>query len=425
LTNSQALRDWLQRQQHSHPRSIELGLGRVRAVADALGLLPLTVPSVIVGGTNGKGSTATHLAALLQAGGWRTGLFTSPHLRRYNERIAIDGSEAGDAELVAAFAAIDAARAANTLTYFEYNTLAALCVFRERRAQAVVLEVGLGGRLDSTNIVDADLAVLCSVGLDHTDWLGPTRESIGAEKAGIFRAGRPVVLGHSDMPASVFERLRILRCPTLMAGHEFSFDIAGDSRWQFRDPLGALTGLCAPALTGDIQYRNAATALAAARQLQALHGADSLQQPAVVNRGLAAVRLSARFQVVTGAAEWIIDVAHNPDAARQLAAALRTRPPARRTLGVFGMLGDKDVASVAAIMDPCIDDWLLCATEGERGLGAAALRERMGKVRGAQHLCPSVAAACARARDSASAGDRVVVFGSFYVAGPALDALGL
>jgi dihydrofolate synthase / folylpolyglutamate synthase len=425
LSDSAALQDWLQRQQHSHPRSIELGLGRVRTVAEALGLLPLTVPSVIVGGTNGKGSTATHLAALLQAGGWSTGLFTSPHLRRYNERIAIDGNEAADGELVAAFKAIDAARGATTLTYFEYNTLAALCVFRERRVQAAVLEVGLGGRLDSTNIVDADVAVLCSVSIDHTDWLGSTRESIGAEKAGIFRAGKPVVLGHADMPASVLGRAQQLRCPTLMAGRDFHFAVRADGQWQYRDGAGAIDALHAPNLAGAIQYRNAATALAAARQLQAIHGGMRLSQAEVVNRGLATVRLAGRFQVVPGPVEWIIDVAHNPAAVTELVTAVRARAPARRTLAVLGMLADKDVPAVAAVVAPLIDTWLLCDTSGERGLPAGVLCERLGAVRGAVRLCSDIAAACAAARAAAVPGDRVLVFGSFHVAGPALDALGL
>jgi dihydrofolate synthase / folylpolyglutamate synthase len=425
LNDREALQAWLQRQQHSHPHSIELGLGRVRAVADALGLLPVRVPSIIVGGTNGKGSTATHLAALLHASGWRTGLFTSPHLRRYNERVAINGDEAGDSELVAAFEAIDAARGAITLTYFEYNTLAALQVFRERQVEAMVLEVGLGGRLDSTNIVDADLAVLCSVAIDHTDWLGPTRAGIGAEKAGIFRAGRPVVLGDSDMPGSVYERARALRCETLVAGNEFRFAPAADDRWQYCDGLGALADLPAPVLAGAVQYRNAATALAAGRRLQAKLGLSSLQQPQVVYRGLAAVHLSGRFQIVPGDVEWIIDVAHNPAAAAELAAALRARPAATHTRAVFGMLADKDVTAVTAIIGSLVDEWLLCDTHGERGLAAGALRERMGTVRGVVRSFTDVAAACSAARATAVPGDRVLVFGSFHVAGPALDALGL
>ena len=188
-----SLADWLSRQEHSHPNAIDLGLDRVSAVARQLGLLPWPARSILVGGTNGKGSTATMIARLAQAAGVRTGLFTSPHLRRYQERISIDGMPVDDASLLAAFSVIEAARGAVTLTFFEWNTLAALWVLRRHQVELAVLEVGLGGRLDATNIIDADVSVLCSVGIDHTEWLGPDVESIGREKAGIFRTGRPAV----------------------------------------------------------------------------------------------------------------------------------------------------------------------------------------------------------------------------------------
>jgi dihydrofolate synthase/folylpolyglutamate synthase len=227
------------------------------------------------------------------------------------------------------------------------------------------------------------------------------------------------------MPASVLERAAVLQCPTAIAGRDFHFEMTTAGRWTFRDSLGALTDLPAPTLAGAIQYRNAATALAAARRLQAAHGSRSLQEAAVVVRGLAAARLPGRFQVVAGPVEWIIDVAHNPAAATELALSLQARAPARRTLAVFGMLSDKDIAAVTAVMDPYIDEWLLCDTDGERGLQATLLHARMGVVRGTQRLCGTVAEACACARALAVTGARVVVFGSFHVAGPALDALGL
>jgi dihydrofolate synthase/folylpolyglutamate synthase len=425
LNHGAALHQWLQRAQHTHPRSIELGLERVRSVAAALALLPLARPCVIVGGTNGKGSTATLLASCLQAAGWRTGLFTSPHLQRYNERIAVDAQPATDAELVQAFERIEAARGAVTLTYFEYNTLAALVVFRQREVAAMVLEVGLGGRLDATNVVDADIAVLCSVGMDHTEWLGETRGQIGAEKAGIFRPGRPVVLGHSDMPDTVYTAARVGCCLLSVAEQDFRWESAGTGRWRYADAAGVLENLPEPALHGAIQLRNAATALAAARQLAGPVLLPGLYQTAVVARALTGVRLRGRLQLVPGPVEWLIDVAHNPAAASVLREAVAARPPARRTLAVFGMLADKDAAAVAAIMDAQVDCWLLCGTEGERGLDSAQLQQRIGATRGRQQRFASVAAACAAAQAQAETGERVLVFGSFHVVGPALEALGL
>ncbi len=228
MPTGRTLAEWLAYQQDLHPRAIDLGLERVRAVAARLALLPPAGRTVLVGGTNGKGSTASFLASIAQAHGERVGLFTSPHLWRYQERITIDGLEIEDAQLCAAFEQIEAARGKESLTYFEFNALAALLAFRAGKVDFSVLEVGLGGRLDATNIVDADLAVLCSVGLDHCDWLGSTLESIGAEKAGIFRAGRPVVLGSSDMPVTVGKALAALGCKVLTAERDFSWRIHED-----------------------------------------------------------------------------------------------------------------------------------------------------------------------------------------------------
>lgn len=425
MSESEALAACLERQQQLHPRSIELGLGRVRRVAEALGLLPVRVPAVIVAGTNGKGSTSAYLAALLQATGRSCGLFTSPHLRHYAERIAVDGRPASDGELLQAFAAIDAARAATTLTFFEYNALAALWQFRARGVAAMVLEVGLGGRLDATNIVDADVAVLTSVALDHTDWLGPTRASIGREKAGVFRAGRPVVLGDADMPETVYVRARELRCPVRVAERNFDWVTEPDGRWHYRDEQGQLRWLRPPGLGGAIQYRNAATALAAARCLLPAPEAAALRDPAQAGAAVAAVTLPGRLQVVPGEVEWLLDVAHNPAAVEVLAQALSERPPARRTLAILGMLADKDVATVAATLVPRVDEWLLASTGGERGLSAAALAARIGPLRGAVSHHADVAAAVRAAQSRAAPGDRVLVLGSFQIVGPALDLLRL
>jgi len=421
MTATRTLAEWLEFQERLHPRSIDLGLERVRRVALRLGLLPPPGRSAIVGGTNGKGSTATLLAALAQSHGARVGLFTSPHLRRYQERIRVQGAEAGVGELVAAFEAIEAVRAPESLTYFEYNALAALLVFRSRGVDCTVLEVGLGGRLDATNLIDADVAVLCSVGMDHRDWLGDTLEAIGAEKAGIFRPGQPVVLGSGPMPQSVHTALQALRCRPLVAGRDFHWQIHADGCWDYQCGALRLARLPAPALAGRIQYGNAACALAAWAVLGAPRAPDS----AAVAAALRSVSLPGRLQFAAGEVEWVFDVAHNEPAAVVLAEELRHRPCAGRTYAVFGMLADKDVAAVAAQLEPVVDHWLLCTPSGPRALAAGALRARMGACRAALEECGDVATACRRAAALSVAGDRVLVCGSFLTVGPALEARGL
>ncbi len=384
-------------------------------------------PVAIVGGTNGKGSTATALAALLTACGRRIGLFTSPHLLRYNERVQIDGARSADEDLVGAFERIEAARGAITLTFFEYNTLAALQVFRGAAVAAMVLEVGLGGRLDATNILDADVAVLCSVGLDHRDWLGDTLEQIGAEKAGIFRRGQNVVLGNVDMPHSVWRSLEQLQCRVWCAQREFDWRIDGGEGfagepWHYRSALCSLPDLPAPGLPGAIQYRNAASALTALQLL----GPPGACERARITPVLRSLALPGRLQIVPGPVEWILDVAHNEPAALILAGALAARPVAGRTIAVASLLADKDAAAVTRSLDTLVDQWILAGVQDEpRGLSAQALAERLPPLRGTLELATTVTQACERARAQARAGDRVVVMGSFHVVKPALLWLGL
>jgi dihydrofolate synthase / folylpolyglutamate synthase len=412
------LAEWLAYQQDLHPSAIDLGLERVRAVAARLELLPPAGRTVLVGGTNGKGSTASFLAAMAQAHGERVGLFTSPHLWRYQERITIDGLEVQDAPLCDAFEQIEAARGRESLTYFEFNALAALLLFRAGRVSTSVLEVGLGGRLDATNIVDADVAVLCSVGLDHLDWLGDTLEAIGAEKAGIFRAGRPVILGTAQMPSTVTSALTTLGNRSLVAEQDFSWLIHEDGTWDYHSDDFACAGLPAPALPGAIQYRNAAAALTAWTVLRA----PRRPEPAALAAALRSVRLPGRLQIVRGAVEWVFDVAHNEAAAAVLAGELRARPVAGRTIVVLGMLEDKDVAAVGAQLAPLADHWLLCTLTGARALSGEQLRRRLGTLRAHAELAGEVEAATARALQLARPGDRVLVCGSFHTVGPALRA---
>ena len=434
------LADWLAHQQAQHPATIELGLDRVRDVAQRLGLMPWRIPSVIVGGTNGKGSTVAFLTALSRAAGLRVGTYTSPHLQRYNERVAIDGLPVDDAALVRAFERIEAARAGTSLTFFEYGTLAAFLVFEEQGVDAAVIEVGLGGRLDATNIIDADVAVLCSVGLDHMDWLGPTVEDIGREKAGIFRAGRPVILGSPSLPITVHESTRRLDCVVRTLECDFHIESShtpavGGMRWSWRGWNQRFDSLPPPALAGPVQSRNAATAIAAFVEWLRVRPElsrcipEGVPSSALLGEALRKVQLRGRCQQVTpegdAGPEWVLDVAHNADSAGVLAAALDSLPRARRTFGVVGILTDKDAAVIGERLAGSIDDWVLCGLEGPRGSNAEELRHRLPDRCRTVALAPDVPHGCAAARALAGPGDRIVVFGSFHVVGPALDWLGL
>lgn len=433
------LAEWLTLQESVHPKSIDLGLARVSTVAQALGVSAVEFPVITVGGTNGKGSIVAHLEALLGGLGARTGRFTSPHFLRYNERIRVAAQEVSDEELIAAFERIEAARGATTLTFFEYNTLAALLIFVRRRVDVAVLEVGLGGRLDATNLLTADVAVLASVGFDHRDWLGDTLEEIGAEKAGIFRPARPAVLGTPHMPASVFRALGTSGARAVVAEQDFRWELCG-TRWNYQGLTVSLRDLPPSALAGSIQYRNAATALAA---LEALRAGDGQAREVVRSlsarlapldehsaaAALARVELAGRFQVVPGEVEWILDIAHNEPAARVLAAELRARSlPQRaaapaRTIAVIGVLADKDAAAIGAALTGAVDHWIVCALPGPRGTSAAQLAARLALRDGTFELADSVAAGCALAESGARPGDRVVVCGSVYAVGPALQWL--
>jgi dihydrofolate synthase/folylpolyglutamate synthase len=427
---TRTLADWLELQQRVHLRSIDLGLDRVRPVAERLGLLPAPFPSILVGGTNGKGSTVAHLAAFARAAGLSIGVFMSPHLVRYQERIRLADARgdrlATDAELVAAFERIEAARGDTTLTFFEYNTLAAFELFARAQVDLAVVEVGLGGRLDSTNILDADVAVLCSVGLDHCEWLGDTVELIGAEKAGIFRPGRPVVLGSVDMPRSVVAAIDALAADARWPQRDFAVErLAGTAEWNFRGRRWRFAQLPPSQLGGPIQYANAATALAAFEAFLEHRSAPLPFDADAARRGLASVALRGRLQIVAGAPEWILDVAHNPAAAAVLADALRARPCSGRTLAVCGMLEDKDAGGVGAALAPLVDEWLLAGIQEPRGLDAAALARRLPPGCRVVAQAADIAAACVAARARARPQDRIVVFGSFHTVGPALQWLGL
>jgi dihydrofolate synthase/folylpolyglutamate synthase len=360
---------------------------------------------------------------VLRAHGVRTGRFTSPHLRRYNERICVDGVEAGDAALIESFERIDAARGDITLTFFEYNALAALDHFRRERVEVALLEVGLGGRLDATNIIDADVGIVCSIGLDHVDWLGSTVEKIGREKAGIFRAGRPAVLGSAHLPRSLFDVIESVGARPVLFGRDFSillFPAGENSWWDFTCGEVALRRLPFPSLVGPMQVVNAATALAAL----AVGNFGVTLEVDRVGPALQSVRLPGRFQVVPGEVEWILDVAHNAPAAEMLAKMLRKMPP-RRTLAVCGILADKDVAGIAAMLTDAVEVWIPATLGGPRALSREDFVRRLPPDATIDAHAGDVASACSRARSLARPGDRVLVFGSFLTVGPALDFLGI
>jgi len=407
------LAGWLAYIEQQHPQAIALGLERVVRVRDALGLAPC-LPIITVAGTNGKGSTCAMLEAILRAAGFRVGLYTSPHLLRYNERVRIAGREADDAELVSAFTRVESARSAvggdTRLTYFEFGTLAAIDLFLRSAADVLVLEVGMGGRLDAVNAFDADCAVLTSIGMDHMDYLGATRDAIGYEKAGIFRAGTPAVVADPTPPESVLAHAQTIGARLIRIGQDFGYE-RESCLWSFWGPSGRTTGLALPALPGAIQLQNACAALAALDTLR-----DRLPvTPHALRQGLAAVELPGRFQMIPGAPQLVLDVAHNPQAAAVLAQNLADLGLNSGTTAVFGMLRDKDIAGVVSLLATQIDRWYVCTLAPPRGARASDLAQALRQagvhaVREFENPVKAYAAACSGAAEN----DRIVVFGSFH-----------
>ena len=393
------LAEWLGYIERQHPKSIALGLDRVFQVHSHMGMR-IDCPVITVAGTNGKGSTCAMLESILRAAGYRTGLYTSPHLLRYNERVRVAGVEATDAALAESFAAVEAARGEVALTYFEFGTLAALYRFSRERIEAAILEVGLGGRLDAVNIVDPDCAVLTSVGIDHVEYLGATREEIGREKAGIFRCGRPAVIADPDPPRSVLDAAG----DKLFLGKDFGYQVQ-PGQWTYWGPGGRRGGLAYPALRGRIQLANAAAAICA---LGTLELGVAMQD---VRRGLAEVEIPGRFQVLPGRPQVILDVAHNAQAAKVLAQNLADAGFAPETIAVCGMLRDKDIGAVLRELAPRVTRWHLASLPGPRGARALEIAAYLPAEQ--KELFDSPAAAFAAAKARAGEGDKIVVFGSF------------
>ncbi|MEO8626627.1 MAG: bifunctional tetrahydrofolate synthase/dihydrofolate synthase [Betaproteobacteria bacterium] len=410
---------WLRYLEQLHPAAIDLGLDRVARVRDRLDLAP-RFPIITVGGTNGKGSTCALLEAFLHSAGYRVGVYTSPHLLRYNERVRIGGAAIADDALVDAFTRIEQSRGAVSLTYFEFGTLAAVLLFIEAQVDVAVLEVGLGGRLDAVNVFEPDCAVVTSIGMDHMDYLGHTREEIGFEKAGIFRADTPAVVAELDPPARLLDHARAIGADVYLIDRDFGYT-STESQWQFWDWLGKRSGLPLPALRGEYQLANAAAALAA---LDTIRPRLPVEMGAI-RRGLVEVELPGRFQVLAGRPAVILDVAHNPHAAQRLAENLRRMDRRGRRIAVFAMLKDKDLEGVIeAIMDE-IDEWLIAPLTAVRGADVARLQQALQRagVDRPVAVCADISQAIRRAREHAQPDDKILVFGSFYTVADALRTL--
>ena len=402
------LATWLSYLEHLHSKTIDLGLARVSEVAQRMAVIK-PVPFVFtVAGTNGKGTTCRTLESVLMAAGYKVGVYSSPHLVRYTERVRVQGEELPELAHTTSFAEIEAARGDISLSYFEFGTLSALWLFQQARLDVVILEVGLGGRLDATNIVDADVAVVTSIALDHTDWLGPNRESIGREKAGIFRSGKPAIVGEPDMPLTIAEVASEKGALLLRRGVDWQYD-ASEQGWSFRDRQGALNDLPLP----QVPLPNAATALAALRA----SGLKVKEQ--AMRDGIQNAMLPGRFQIISEAPRTILDVAHNPHAAAYLAGRLKTLSKTGRVLAVVGMLHDKDIAGTLANLQVEVDDWYCAPLEGPRGATAEQLLEhlRAGKV------YTSVAQAWHAAMADARPEDTVLVCGSFHTVAHVMDVM--
>jgi dihydrofolate synthase/folylpolyglutamate synthase len=423
---SRTLADWLAALELAHPKAIDMGLERVAQVRQNLGIT-FDCPVITVGGTNGKGSTCAMLEAILLQAGYRTGLYTSPHLLHFNERARLIGEPVTDAALIAAFETVEAARGNVSLTYFEFTTLAILHLFAAAKPDAVILEVGLGGRLDAVNVIDADVAIVTSVDIDHTDYLGDTRELIGFEKAGIFRAGRTAICGDPVPPGSLVNHAQSIGADLWLVGRDFNY--SGDKQqWNYGGREQRRNALGYPSLRGANQLLNASAALAAleALRLRLPVGAQE------VRTGLVMVDLPGRFQVLPGRPTVVLDVAHNPHAAAALAQNLENMAFHPYTYAVFGAMRDKDIDGVIAHLKGRVDHWCVTGLPLPRAASADEIEQKLRKAGIAPQSEPgaettiqtfdSPGKAFMNARSRAGENDRIVVFGSFLTVAGAMEA---
>jgi dihydrofolate synthase/folylpolyglutamate synthase len=411
------LTDWLDWQATLHPQTIDLGLARCQQVAQRLQLDKFPFKIITVAGTNGKGSSVALLETIYRVSGYKTGSYTSPHLLRYNERICIAGQPVTDAQLCEAFTAIEHARNAISLTYFEFGTLAALWLFQRHVPEVVILEVGLGGRLDAVNGFDADVALITQIGIDHVEWLGPDRETIGLEKAGILRAQRPAVCSDPQPPQSVLNYAKTLSAELYCLNHHFSYQKVNDNQWHWYSESLNYPQLPLPNLQGEYQLQNAAGVL----QVISLLATQLPVTEAAISHALQTLQLQGRFQIFPGTVTRILDVAHNPLGVRMLSDNLQQHQCVGKTHAVVGILQDKDAMQMLANIAPQITQWYVAPLDTPRSTPAAALStqlQQLGQTEITQ--CESVQWAYQQAQQQAQPGDRIVVFGSFYTVAAAL-----
>ena len=397
-----SLTTWLDHLMSIHPTEIDMGLSRVSSVAKLMGLTDLGHTKVVtVGGTNGKGTTCAMIEQIMMQAGYRVGVYSSPHMLNYNERVRVAGIDASDQALIDAFCAIDQARGEISLTFFEYATLAGLVIFKQSKLDIVLLEVGLGGRLDATNIIDADISVVTSVDIDHQEYLGDTRELVGREKAGIFREGRPAIVGERDLPESVIDVANDIGAQLLAVGDAFDYLQQGDS-WDFKGASLSLSGLPVP----QLPLPNAATALAVVEQLMPSISQDVIQQ------GLLQAKLTGRLELFSDEPLILLDVAHNPHAARYLKQRL-VAYSGRRVVALCGMLKDKDCQAVISTLDEVVDTWYFTDLDCDRSAGADRLVACLpqGSI---GYPFESIVLAYRALTNNICDDDVVIVFGSFY-----------
>lgn len=412
-----SLSAWLDWQQNLHPRAIDLDLKRVANVFSALNANLKKPPTIIVAGTNGKGSSVAFLDAIYRAQGYRVGAYTSPHIGTYNERIRVAGQAVTDAEICQSFARIDALRRQLSLSYFEFGTLAALDIFARSNLDLQLLEVGLGGRLDAVNIIDADVCLVTTIGIDHSDWLGATREAIGYEKSGIFRAEVPAVVSDLEPPDSLLASARKIRAPLFCINQQFSYRINDNGCWSWsadaNQQLPTYDALPAPALPGKHQYPNAAAVLMVIAQLQRRLAVGE----AAIRKGLQTTQLKGRFQLIEAKIPVLLDVAHNPQAVSALLDYLRDAFAGKRIIAIFSMMKDKDIVGAIKIINPIIAHWYFAPLDTPRAADKSMISECFSQC-GINRVTlngKSLAEAYSTAKIDAKTGDLLLVFGSFFL----------
>lgn len=416
----ESLDEWLAWLATLHPKQIDMSLDRVEGVLAALGISNPPYQVITVAGTNGKGSCIALLEAIYRAAGFRVGAFTSPHLNAFNERIRFDGKDLDDRTLVDLFSQIDGSRGELTLSYFEASAVAAMLHFANADADVGLLEVGMGGRLDAVNAIDADAALIVSIDLDHMEWLGPDRDAIGREKAGIVRAGRPVVVADPDPPRGLLEEIERRGGRASIIGRDFRASRI-DGQLSFEQEGKLPRRFPRPSFGGRIQFVNAGAVVALVDTMQSALPADDV----AIASGLSSAHIKGRFErVIVDGVEWLFDVAHNPASAALFRESLAELPRVERTIAVFGAMADKDLSAVLAPFEPMVASWFVCGIDSERGASPTDLAELLGKLGARDVSCFADVSAATRAACKSPA-ERVLAFGSFYTVGPALDALGL